>query len=542
VAFAGPPFADPPWIGHVQEVAMPAVGSFSFLRRLSGVKLWAPVRMATAAAVAAGPALAQSPETPGGSAVAAASGVQQGLTLLFGLLLVALLLVLGRIGLRMLGRGVRALARPVGRGVRTVGKPVLRLLRILRLIPKEPRRLAVPAIGTITTGTIGSAFAGSSETEEAISRGVDKSELDGMIFRNSQLLCTWLAPMPAPRVAYDTSAAEADRDKVRHFFSAAVPVYFNPFNLYEDADGAFIVGLFGASDRRVFHVLSEFRKTINRNVLWLAILLSMVASFVALANIFMSAQIPFHRVLGMEGSPYLPADLFGAGTNQVFDKFVFGALSCLVAYAVIWLFYRTEYAVFQRNNGQQMSNFLQHYMDGINVSFTSISRNLSDTVAQEREAPEMKHDAALWMSSLQWMAFRVFFIEHYLRNMLFQIHRNSTYFVVFVPLAFFAAIVGMAAYSGVGQLNVLSLQAELYHQNSFYVCFVLLLLACYRHLRDALSFVWLSIFPKFDEATGDRASSWTKFRDLNLQGSITRTLDAYIDSLDRWRSMMKSRG
>jgi hypothetical protein len=27
-----------------------------------------------------------------------------------------------------------------------------------------------------------------------------------------------------------------------------------------------------------------------------------------------------------------------------------------------------------------------------------------------------------------------------------------------------------------------------------------------------------------------------------MQGSITRTLDAYVDSLDRWRSMMKSRG
>jgi hypothetical protein len=189
-----------------------------------------------------------------------------------------------------------------------------------------------------------------------------------------------------------------------------------------------------------------------------------------------------------------------------------------------------------------MNNFLQHYMDGINVAFTSISRNLSDTVAQEREASEMKHDAALWMSSLQWMAFRVFFIECYLRNMLFQIHRNSSYFIIFVPLAFASAIVGIAGYFRMGQLNVLSLDADLYQQNSFYVFFAMLLIACYRYLRDALAFVWLSIFPNFDEATGERISSWTKFRDLNVQGSVTRTLDAYIDSLDRWRSMMKSRG
>ncbi len=522
---------------------MLAVGLFSFLHRTLALRALA--RIGTAAALAAGalagPALAQPTPTPTPTA-AEVSGLQPGLTLLLGLLLLVLLLVLWRIALRLISRGVRALARPIGRVARAGGKPLVRVLRVLRLVPREPRRLAVPAIGAITTGTIGSALAGSTETDEAIARGVDRSELDGMVFRNSQLLCTWLAPMPAPRVAYDAGAAEADRENVRHFFSAPVPVYFNPFNLYEDADGAFIVGLFGNSDRRVFHVLSEFRKTINRNVLWLSILFSMVVSVVALVNIFMSTWIPFHKMLGMEGSPYLPPDLFGTATNEVFNKLVFGALSCLIAYAIMWLFYHTEYAQFQRNNGQQMSNFLQHYMDGINAAFKDISRNLSDTVAQEREGPEMKHDAVLWMSSLQWMAFRVFFIECYLRNMLFQIHRNSSYFIIFVPLTFAAAIVGIAGYFRIDQLNVLSLDADLYRQNSFYVFFAMLLFACYRYLRDALSFIWLSIFPKLDEATGERVSSWTKFRDLNVQGSITRTLEAYINSLDRWRSMMKSRG
>jgi hypothetical protein len=125
---------------------------------------------------------------------------------------------------------------------------------------------------------------------------------------------------------------------------------------------------------------------------------------------------------------------------------------------------------------------------------------------------------------------------------LFQIHRNSSYYVLLVPLAFVAAMLTVAYLFGIQQLNLLSLEAEVYRQNGFYLFFLVLLLACYGYLRDSLSFIWQSLFTENSGPVEARSGRWTKFRDLNMQGSITRTLDAYVDSLDRWRSMMKSRG
>jgi len=485
----------------------------------------------------AGQALAQAPGAP--------SGVHSGLVLLLGIGVLALLLVLPKVVFRIVRRAVTVVVRPIGRVVRAVIKPIARALRVVRILPREPRPLAVPPIAALTTGTVGRAFAGGTETEEAIARGADTRELESMIQRNGQLLCTWLAPAPAPRVAYDARAAEADREKVRRFFSTPVPVYFNPFNLYEDADSAFIVELFRDSDRRVFYVLSEFRKTINRNVLWLAVLFSMIVSVVALANILLSTSIDFHWLLRVEDSRYLPQSFQLLGTEfetkPVLNKLVFSALSCLVGYAIMWLFYHTEYAQFQRNNGQQMSTFLQFYLDSISIYFSQISANAVETVAQEREASEMKHDTVLWMTSLQWMALRAFFIECYLRNVLFQIHRNSSYYVLLVPITFIFAMLTVAYAFGIQQFNLLSPGAEVYRQNGFYLFFLVLLFACYGYLRDSLSFIWQSLFPESDGPAEDSFGRWTKFRDLNMQGSITRTLDAYVDSLDRWRSMMKSR-
>jgi hypothetical protein len=506
------------------------------------LRIWAAI--ALAAGASAGRCLAQSP-----SGSAPADAASSGLILLLSILILAVVFALWKFVFRMIGRMFRAAAPRIGRWLRPLVKRLVRFLRLLRLVPREPRPLVAPSVAGVTMGTIGRTVAGGSETEEAIASGADRQELEFMVQRNRGLFCTWLAPAPAPRVAYDATAAEADRENVKRFFGARVPVYFNPLNLYEDADGAFIVGLFRNSDRRVFHVLSEFRKTINRNVLWLSILISIVASVVAVANVFLSTTIPFnsYSYLGsLKEYPYPSFSLSGLGfewrpmPREVLDKFVFGVLSCFIGWAIMWLFYHTEYVQFQRNNGQQMSNFLQHYMEGVNSSFKDISRNAQATVAQEREDAEMEQDAVLWVTSLQWTAFRAFYIECYLRNVLFQVHRNSSYYVLFTPLSFIALFLVVAW--GFPQFNVFSLEGELYRQNSFYLFFLVLLFACYRYLHNALSFIWLSIFTKTDDATGERVGGWTKFHDLDIQKNIGETLETYIRALVRWRNMMKSRG
>jgi hypothetical protein len=149
------------------------------------------------------------------------------------------------------------------------------------------------------------------------------------------------------------------------------------------------------------------------------------------------------------------------------------------------------------------------------------------------EAPvgEMKHEAALWITNLQWMAFRAFYIESYLKNILFQIRRNSSYYLLLVPLLFVALLLVVTSAMRLPEFNVLNLESAIYRQNSFYLFFAMLLLAYYQYLRRSVSFIWESI----------EQHDWFKFRELDIQDAMTKILDAYVTQLDRWRGVMKSR-
>jgi hypothetical protein len=306
----------------------------------------------------------------------------------------------------------------------------------------------------------------------------------------------------------------------------------NPLNLYEDIDSAFIVNLFKDSDKPCFFVLSEFRKTINSNVLALSVLFSVIVSVVAVSNMLFSASIDFYT---MVTAPHQYFDLLGISPQNAkigFNRSVFALLTCAAGYFLMVLFYHTTYKNFQINNGQQMNNFLVHYLDTINIHFREIGESAARTVTEEKEAvEEMKHDTVLWITNLQWMAFRVFFIECYLRNVIFQVHRNSSYYVLLVPASFILAIVFAANLFDIRPLNIFDLTSEVYHQDTFYLLFGLLLVACYRYLSRSISLVWQFLEKR----------QWSKFQQLNIHSSMTKTLHAYVEQLHRWRTMMKSR-
>ena len=267
----------------------------------------------------------------------------------------------------------------------------------------------------------------------------------------------------------------------------------------------------------------------------LAILFSFVVSIVAIANLLASTYFNFYTAIGID--KYMPIYVEFLNYNfdvsvDTFNKMVFGTLSCLLGYFAMWFFYHTEYAQFQRYNGQQLNNFLVEYLASININYRQIHTNATQTILEEKDVEEMKHDTALWITNLQWMAFRSFFIEHFLRNMLFQIRRNSSYMLIFIPL-FFVISMFIAAYLfNIRQIDIFDKHSNVYNQNVFYVFFAWLLFIYYGYLSQSVSFIWESIAER----------RWSKFGDLNIQGAMTRIMDSYVVQLDRWRTMMKSRG
>jgi hypothetical protein len=269
----------------------------------------------------------------------------------------------------------------------------------------------------------------------------------------------------------------------------------------------------------------------------LAIVFSAIVSFVAVANIMLSTSVDFYGWfnLGEKLPPTLnlwvvnlPIDI----TRDFFNRLVFGFASCFAGYYVMWLFYNTEYTQFQRYNGQHLRTYLVNYLARINDNFRQIQTNAANTMLAEAPVEEMKHDAVLWITNLRWMAFRVFFIESYLKNILFQIRRNSSYYLLLVPLLFVVLLLVVTSLMRLPQFDVLNLGSEIYQQNSFYLFFAMLLLAYYRYLRRSVSFIWESI----------EEHDWFKFQGMNIQDAMTKILDAYVTQLDRWRSVMKTRG
>jgi hypothetical protein len=194
----------------------------------------------------------------------------------------------------------------------------------------------------------------------------------------------------------------------------------------------------------------------------------------------------------------------------------------------MWMFYNMAYDQAQRHNGREMDNLLVGYLANISIRFNKIHASATQAVVGDTEVTEMKRETVLWIANLHWMAFRVFFIEEFLRNILFQIRRNSIYALFLVPTFFIFLMVATAYAFGIQQLNLLDLNSSLYRQNSFYLLFPLLLYAYYRYLIDSLQ-------PMSESIEGN----WSKFRDLNVIDAMTRVMESYAVQLDQWRSRFK---
>lgn len=435
--------------------------------------------------------------------------------LLLGAVLVSVLFVL----LRRIA--FRWLLRPLGRGIRAVSA---RLRGLLRLGGRAPKQKPAKSLLGLSVGTIAEAF---TETDEAIAADLDKSSVS--IEPQSRLACTWIRPTLAYSSEYHREDAEEDFANAKRLFSTVVPIESNPLNLYDDIHNAFIVNLLSKSDKGCLYVLSEFKRVINSNVLALAGIFSFIVSLVAVLNVTASTSIDFYRIFNLGGVEPVARSLAFLGADaEALNKGMFGLVSCAVGYLLMWMFYQMAYDQAQRHNGREMHNLLLGYLANISNRFHRINAHATQAVVGDTEVGEMKREAVLWITNLHWIAFRVFFIEEFLRSILFQIRRNSIYALFLVPAFFIFLMVVTAYLFGVHQLQIFDLHSDVYRQNSFYVVFPLLLYAYYRFLIDSLT-------PMSDSIQG----KWSRFKDLNVVDAMSRIMEAYAVQLDQWRSRFK---
>lgn len=288
---------------------------------------------------------------------------------------------------------------------------------------------AVSGHKTLLEGALGDDF----EHEESfISR-------QGLIFK---WMMVRVGFMRMPEEMTDELAQDYARLADR-FLGAQVPIASDPRALFEDVEGAVIAQQFADSEHGLLYMLNETRKLMNANVRRLSIWLSAILSVVLIANIVLNA-VGVVDALGP-----LHGDLVGESTAGALNSLMFGAGSCILAALVMWALYYAEYAPYQRNTAREMANFLTRYCARLNDHYrTAIGRAKSVTVGEERDSKQLSAEARLWTLNINWLALRVFFIESYVRNVVFQITRNSSYYLLFVPAAFMLgllALFGLAA-------------------------------------------------------------------------------------------------
>ncbi len=437
------------------------------------------------------------------------------LVLLAAILLAALTVLLRRILFRRL-------LRPTARMLRAL---LRHLRRLLRLGGRGAARQK-PAESFLGLG-VGAIAEGFTETEDAIAANFDTSSVS--IERSSRLVCSWIRPQYNRQPDYHRDNAEEDFEKAKLLFAAGVPLSSNPLNLYDDIHNAFIVNIFSRSDKPCFHILSEFRKTISANVLALIVTYTLIVTAVLVLNLTVPTSIGFYQRLGLGevlpptyNVPFLGVEL---DTATEFNKLMFALMSCFLGFGLMWMFNNLAYDQSQRYNGQQMHTFLMNYLSDISNHFHAIRGSATEAVVEYTEVEEMKHQTLVLITDLHWMAIRMQFIKQFLRNILFQIRRNSAFALVLVPIVF--GLLLFLAFWLLALFELFVLGSNV-HNYWFYPLFLWLLYECGRYLTRALAPMSESI--KEDE--------YVRLR-LGLVDAMTQIMGSYAAQLDQFRTRFR---
>jgi hypothetical protein len=416
-------------------------------------------------------------------------------------------------------------------------RAIVRAMRVVGILPKASSgvRHTTGVLGASAWGVFALATRPRTETETALaqvngegSAPYDFAEEEKNLGRNGTIF-TWVDVLPGyvPDASrFTDELAEIYEREAERFFSLQVSLRANIQSLYEDVDGAAIIEMFRSRDRRAFYLLNEMRKVINNNVMRLSILCSGILAAVFILDVFFAKELQ-----GVVSDVQTGLDLpFGVSlTADQVNRAIFDMALCLGGAIVMLVLNYMEYVHSQRNNGREMTRFLTRYMARLSERYRQAEANARGvTVGEQADPAKLKREAQRWHKIVMWMAFRVFFVETYLRSVIFQIGRNSGYYLVFIPLAFFVALSVLAAFVGAyGKADaLLTLIAET--GPAFYVSFALLIWLYYIFLANSMKTV--QELNQLD---------WLGYDNFHLAEAMDVIVGKYAEDVGYWKTRVR---
>ena len=210
--------------------------------------------------------------------------------------------------------------------------------------------------------------------------------------------------------------AKRNLESARKYYEKPMDEKVSPGILYEDSEEALIIGILKDVDLTFFYVMRRINRNVSRNVLKvIAVMTGIVVTF------------PFFA---------------GSIDLRVADpqKFNFNALLYAVvcggfigALALCRLFYSNA----ARNNGQHFNYFVQTYFGRLLSQHKSAAAAFSSVLNDRTsELETVEQNANIWFLNLHWLSARQWFLELYVRNVIFQIGRNLLWYYLTVPVFF----------------------------------------------------------------------------------------------------------
>ncbi len=433
----------------------------------------------------------------------------------------------------VLGLGLAGLAYLARRWVWQLTSGVVRVLSFPLRFPLRRlgigRKISPEAVGSDAIEAVTSKVAARHQTlteqalranGESFAQEEDHMNRQGFIFK-------WLSVrvgfMRMPEELDDDTAAEYAR-LAEQFLGREVPVEADQRALFEDIEGQVIAEQFHKSDAGVLYLLNEGRKLMNRNVFVLSALLSLILGLVLIGNVF-AHEFGVVEMLGL-----FPEGIGPLGSD-VASSLLFGAATCVLGAMVMWALYYAEYAPYQRNTAREMANLLTRYLARVNDHYrTAVGKAKSVTVGQERDSKQLADQAKLWTLNITWIALRVFFVETYVRNVVFQIRRNSNYYLMFVPLG---AVVATGIVLGMlSALTGLSPFGPILALGWVFIALFLLVAMLYSFfLSNALNSL-----SEIDQG------EWISFHTLRLNQVLGEVVGKYAEDVGYWKNRIGGGG
>jgi hypothetical protein len=323
--------------------------------------------------------------------------------------------------------------------------------------------------------------------------------------------------MPDTAILSD-ELAEIYHKAASRFFSGQVNISADIASLYEDVDAATTVRMFRVRDRRGFYLLNEMRRMIDDNVRKLAFLYVAIVLAVLLAAWFVIPELSGGGPAAKGVVGFLAAQWHASA---------WGLLFCALGLFLMWLTYFMEYVPNQRNNAREMRSFLSRYMSRLSDRYRdSLANARAVTVGDETDSAKLSAKAQKWHKIVLWMSFRAFFMESFVRNVLFQIGRNCGYYVVLVPLV----LTGLTLFWAMLSMLVFRLDPFAVIGGPglfFYIGFAVVVLV-------ALVFLVRAMRP-IDEMN---QADWLGFDDFDVDRGMDQVVGKYAEDVGYWKGRL----